>query len=159
MFTFLGHGLKRETSELLNIPASEFNYSQLLGWIASGLVLATFCMRRIVALRALALCSNLAFIAYGLLLGLVPVTALHLTLLPLNAWRLSQELRDARRRKAVAVHHDASVSPPRGAIATAGIFWKRETSSVSRDINGTEVVGAVLLDRHDPLRNNAGSVG
>jgi hypothetical protein len=43
-------------------------------------------------LRALALLSNLAFMGYAWSAGLAPVLALHLMLLPLNAWRLWQEL-------------------------------------------------------------------
>lgn len=62
----------------------------LLGYLASALVLATFCTRDMVALRAVAIASNLAFIAYGLSAGLDPVLLLHVLLLPLNAWRLAQ---------------------------------------------------------------------
>jgi CRP/FNR family transcriptional regulator, cyclic AMP receptor protein len=62
-----------------------------LGWLASALVLATFCMRGMVALRLTAIASNLAFIAYGSLAGIDPVLLLHVLLLPLNAARLVQE--------------------------------------------------------------------
>jgi len=63
------------------------------GYLASGLVFAAFCMKDIVPLRIVAICSNLAFIAYGLGLDLVPIWALHAILLPVNCWRLSQALR------------------------------------------------------------------
>jgi CRP/FNR family transcriptional regulator, cyclic AMP receptor protein len=62
-----------------------------LGWAASALVLATFCMRGMVALRLTAIASNLAFIAYGASAGIDPVLMLHVLLLPLNALRLAQE--------------------------------------------------------------------
>jgi hypothetical protein len=39
----------------------------------------------------------LAFIAYGALAGLVPVMALHLLLVPINALRLIQALRSSHR--------------------------------------------------------------
>jgi hypothetical protein len=58
------------------------------GYVASGLVLAAFYMRDMVPLRIAALASNLAFIAYGLALGLTPIWLLHLLLVPLNGWRL-----------------------------------------------------------------------
>jgi hypothetical protein len=61
-----------------------------LGWAASALVLATFCMQGMVALRLTALASNVAFIAYGASAGIDPVLMLHVVLLPLNAWRLAQ---------------------------------------------------------------------
>ena len=64
-----------------------------LGFIASALVLLAFYQRRMIPLRAVALGSNVAFIAYGLALGLAPVWLLHAVLLPVNASRLTQALR------------------------------------------------------------------
>lgn len=66
-------------------------HAEWLGWAASALVLATFCMRGMVALRLTAIASNLAFIAYGASAGIDPVLMLHVLLLPLNALRLAQE--------------------------------------------------------------------
>ena len=60
----------------------------LVGYLAAALVLAAFGMRDMVPLRIAALCSNLAFIAYGLALGLEPVWLLHALLLPMNGYRL-----------------------------------------------------------------------
>ena len=62
--------------------------TDLLGYLASLLVLATFCMRRMVALRLLAIGSNVAFIAYAMVAGIHPVLLLHAVLLPMNVWRL-----------------------------------------------------------------------
>jgi hypothetical protein len=59
-----------------------------LGYLASSLVVAAFCMRDIVPLRIAALGSNIAFLAYGIALGLAPVWSLHAVLLPVNGWRL-----------------------------------------------------------------------
>ena len=61
----------------------------VIGYLASALVLATFCMRDMVALRCTAIASNLAFIAYGALADLGPVLVLHLLLLPVNLLRLA----------------------------------------------------------------------
>jgi hypothetical protein len=66
------------------------NMYEAFGYLASLLVFLAFYMTAIVPLRAIALCSNVAFIVYGLGLDLVPVLALHLALLPVNAWRLWQ---------------------------------------------------------------------
>ena len=63
-----------------------------LGFAASGLVLATFCMKRLVPLRAMAITSNLAFILYGYAAGIEPVLVLHLILLPVNVMRLLESL-------------------------------------------------------------------
>ena len=69
--------------------------TEAVGYLASALVLATFCMRDMVSLRWVAITSNLAFIAYGTLADLGPVLALHVVLLPVNVLRLAQSLRAA----------------------------------------------------------------
>jgi hypothetical protein len=63
-----------------------------IGFLASALVLAAFGMKDMVNLRIVAICSNFAFIAYALILHLLPILVLHVLLLPLNGWRLAQAL-------------------------------------------------------------------
>ena len=75
-----------------------------IGFIASGLVLATFGMKDMVNLRIVAICSNIAFIMYGFVLDLPPVLILHVMLLPLNGWRLMGVL---KQRSAMTVDHRA----------------------------------------------------
>ena len=70
-----------------------------IGFVAAGLVLTTFCMRSMSALRWVAIASNLAFIAYGHLGNLPPVLVLHALLLPVNAYRLTQLRWVGRSRK------------------------------------------------------------
>jgi hypothetical protein len=65
----------------------------LLGYAAAGLVLVTFLAQSMTSLRAIAIASNVMFIAYALVAGLAPVLMLHALLLPLNAWRLWQASR------------------------------------------------------------------
>jgi hypothetical protein len=60
----------------------------LVGYLAAAMVLVAFYQTQMVPLRIAALGSNLAFIAYGLALGLMPVWVLHLLLLGLNTRRL-----------------------------------------------------------------------
>ena len=64
----------------------------LVGYLAASLVFATFCTKRMVPLRALAIISNIAFITYGWLGGLWPILILHAAMLPLNIHRLRQEV-------------------------------------------------------------------
>ena len=66
---------------------------ELVGYLASALVFATFYTKAMPALRLAAIASNIAFIVYGHLGGLAPIVLLHAGLLPLNAWRLCQMLR------------------------------------------------------------------
>jgi hypothetical protein len=63
-----------------------------VGFLASGLVITAFCIRDVTVLRAVALIGNVAFLVYGIGLHLVPVFLLHAILLPVNCWRLSQEV-------------------------------------------------------------------
>ena len=56
---------------------------ELVGYLASALVLCTFCARTMLPLRIFAIASNLAFISYAALLELCPILILHAFLLPL----------------------------------------------------------------------------
>ena len=73
---------------------------QLLGYVASLLVLLTFCMPTMLPLWCVAMGSNVAFFTYGYLAGLAPICVLHSVLLPINLLRLYQmhhRLASARR--------------------------------------------------------------
>ena len=64
--------------------------AELVGYLASALVFATFYMKTMMPLRAVAIASNVAFISYGYVGGMAPILILHMALLPLNLWRLHQ---------------------------------------------------------------------
>ena len=68
------------------------NTVDIFGWIAGALVLTTFCLRTMIPLRGVAIASNIAFVAYGLMASTLPIVVLHLALLPMNLLRL-QEMR------------------------------------------------------------------
>ncbi|MCE0724633.1 MULTISPECIES: hypothetical protein [Legionella] len=61
---------------------------EIIGYVACCLVLATFYVKRILTLRLLAICSNVAFILYALGSNLYPIFVLHSLLLPLNLYRI-----------------------------------------------------------------------
>jgi len=65
----------------------------VLGYVASFLVFATFYVRKILTLRVLAIFSNVAFIAYSLGYHLHPIFILHTALLPLNIYRVFELLK------------------------------------------------------------------
>lgn len=67
-----------------------------LGYTASALVLATFSVRSMRALRCIGILSNIAFISYAVAAGLAPILILHLVLLPTNVFRLLQLERAGR---------------------------------------------------------------
>jgi hypothetical protein len=74
-----------------------------LGYLAAALVLATFCAKSMVPLRALAIASNIAFVSYGFFDGLWPILLLHSVMLPMNTMRL---------REAVRSQNQALLRPP-----------------------------------------------
>lgn len=75
---------------------------ETLGYLASGLVFTSFCMKTMIPLRLMAIGSNLAFMAYGLALELHPIFALHAVLLPMNVWRLTELRRMIQQARAAA---------------------------------------------------------
>ena len=69
------------------------SWIDFLGFAAALSVLASFSMSTILALRALALLSNVLFILYGLCAHIFPVLILHIILLPINSIKLSRTAR------------------------------------------------------------------
>lgn len=63
---------------------------EFAGYLASLLVFAAFYMKTMVPLRIVGIGSNVAFITYSVVEGLIPVLLLHAALLPLNIIRLHQ---------------------------------------------------------------------
>ena len=69
------------------------NPAAFFGWSAAGFMLLTFSCQDARWLRSLAICANVAFIAYGLVARLHPVAVLHLISLPINVYRLCRAMR------------------------------------------------------------------
>ena len=69
----------------------------MLGILASFLVLCTFAMTSMRTLRVTAICSNVCFMSYAWLSKLWPILVLHSMLLPLNLLRLAQAGEPTRR--------------------------------------------------------------
>ena len=61
---------------------------QIIGLAAAACVLATFCMRSILALRSFAIASNVLFMVYAAQSNLAPILLLHALVLPINVWSL-----------------------------------------------------------------------
>jgi putative Ca2+/H+ antiporter (TMEM165/GDT1 family) len=72
------------------------SWVDVLGYAASACVLATFCMKGMMPLRIVAICSNVLFAMFGALAHVYPVLLLHIVLLPVNVGRLIQFVAPAR---------------------------------------------------------------
>jgi hypothetical protein len=73
-----------------------FTSIDYLGCVASACVLLTFCMQSMFRLRLAALLSNISFIAYGWLGGLLPILILHCVLVLINSMGLISAIRNGR---------------------------------------------------------------
>ncbi|MBF9059389.1 cyclic nucleotide-binding domain-containing protein [Rhodobacterales bacterium HKCCSP123] len=71
-----------------------------IGFVAAGLVFLTFWMKTLMALRIVAIASNVAFATYGFIADLTPIVMLHMLLLPLNVFRTWEQLRLMKRVEA-----------------------------------------------------------
>lgn len=73
------------------------DWPDTIGYVAAALVLTTFYMRSMVALRVFGMTSNIAFVAYGIQADLLPIILLHVVLLPLNLVRLGEAVMNSGR--------------------------------------------------------------
>jgi multidrug efflux pump subunit AcrA (membrane-fusion protein) len=76
---------------------------EFVGFVAAGLVFATFYMKTMIPLRVVGITSNVTFLFYSWSAGVVPLFVLHSALLPLNIWRLMQIRALVREVRKVAV--------------------------------------------------------
>ncbi len=70
---------------------------EIAGWLGALFTAGAYSMRDMKLLRTVAVASNLSFITYGFAAAIWPMLALHLFLLPLNLYRLSEILAVAKR--------------------------------------------------------------
>ena len=83
-------GLAWINSHLIPFEPGLLPWVDLLGYAASLLVLATFCMSTMLPLRWIAIGSNILFILFGYSASIYPVMILHIVLFPVNIVRLLQ---------------------------------------------------------------------
>ena len=76
--------------------------------VAGAFVLVSTTVKTMIPLRWLAIGSNLGFVAYGALHPSYPMLLLHSALLPINAYRLVEMIRLARRVAAVQAEAEMS---------------------------------------------------
>ena len=80
---------------------------ELIGYLASALVVASLAMTSVVRLRILSLAGSVAFIVYGTLIGSIPIIVTNASIAALNVWFLSKELGGRRDLGAVVVPPDS----------------------------------------------------
>ena len=82
---------------------------ELVGYLASALIVASLAMRSVVRLRLVSLVGSLVFVAYGLLIGAWPIVISNVIIAVINVWYLTQEF--STRRHAIAAVEARADSP------------------------------------------------
>ncbi len=72
---------------------------QMVGYLAALLMFSTFYMKKMIPLRAVGICSNIAFIIFAGSSGVYPLLILHVCLLPLNTIRMIQMIKLVKKVK------------------------------------------------------------
>jgi hypothetical protein len=81
--------------------------NELVGYAASALVVASLAMTSVVRLRTISLLGSITFVAYGALIGSIPIVVTNTAIAALNLWFLSRELGGKRDLGAIVVPVDS----------------------------------------------------
>jgi hypothetical protein len=84
-----------------------FAWQELIGYLASALVVTSLAMTSVVRLRMISLAGSTTFTTYGFLIGSVPIIITNASIACLNVWFLSRELGGRRDLGAVIVPADS----------------------------------------------------
>lgn len=103
--------LAARTAELVTSLADPWQWLALgSAALAAVLIVVSAFVKTIIPLRWLAVASNAGFVVYGLMHPALLILALHLTLLPINLWRVAEMHRLTRRvRRAAASASEVQV--------------------------------------------------
>jgi len=83
-----------------------FSSTELVGYAASALIVASLAMTSVVRLRAISLLGSITFVVYGFLIDSVPIVATNAAIAGLNVWFLRAELGGKRHLGATVVPAD-----------------------------------------------------
>ncbi|WP_232549455.1 hypothetical protein [Propioniciclava soli] len=78
----------------------------IVGYLASALIVASLAMRSVVRLRTVSLIGSIVFVIYGVAIGAIPVIVSNAAIAVINVWYLRRELTPATQMAAVPVAHD-----------------------------------------------------
>ena len=75
------------------IPAVfEFDGAEIVGYVASALVVLSLTMSSVVRIRTISLAGSVVFVVYGVLIGSVPIIVTNAAIAGINLWFLRAEL-------------------------------------------------------------------
>ena len=85
----------------------DFSGQELIGYLASALVVISLAMTSVVRLRIISLAGSAVFLVYAVLIGSVPIVLTNAAIACLNIWFLWRELGGGRDLGAVVVPTDS----------------------------------------------------
>ena len=85
----------------------EFSPAEIVGYVASALVVLSLTMTSVVRLRSISLVGSIAFVTYGALIGSVPLIVTNVAIACINIWFLRTELGMRRDLGAIVVPIDS----------------------------------------------------
>lgn len=85
----------------------ELSAVEVVGYVASALVVLSLTRTSVVRLRAISLVGSVTFVAYGLMLGSVPIIITNASIAAINVWFLRAELGGHRDLGASPIDPDA----------------------------------------------------
>lgn len=85
----------------------EFDGIELVGYVASALVVVSLTMSSVVRLRSISLAGSVVFVVYGALIGSIPIIVTNAAIAVINVWFLRDELGHRRGLGASLIRHDA----------------------------------------------------
>lgn len=85
----------------------ELDWEELVGYVASALVVVSLAMTSVVRLRVISLAGSIAFVVYGALIDSIPIIVTNASIAVLNVWFLSRELGGRRDLGATIVPPDS----------------------------------------------------
>lgn len=83
------------------------NWHEIVGYLASALIVMSLAMRSVVRLRTVSLVGSIVFVVYGLLIGAWPVIIANAAIASINIWYLRKELTSASPVSAVPIDTEA----------------------------------------------------
>jgi CRP/FNR family transcriptional regulator, cyclic AMP receptor protein len=119
-------------SEVTNIVGGVMKYFEIIGFIGAALMVATLAMKAMIPLRVVGIASNIFQIAFALSVGITPMLIQHGILLPVNAYRLYEQMRLVRKVRS-ASNKDLSLN------CLVPFMTKRQLSA-----------GQILFRKEDP---------
>jgi hypothetical protein len=89
----------------------EFDAVELVGYVASALIVLSLAMTSVVRLRWISLAGSVTFTVYGVLIGSIPIVLTNAAIAVINVWYLRREL-------SASIDLGVSLVDPRGVFLT-----------------------------------------